>query len=226
MRVILMLCLFLVAACGRPLSENEIAFARTLKGDTVDYDRVRLVDGAPTRAVTFRREARPRVTCRALIVPPPTEEIVTSKPAAVALYNRILFDKDWYLDDYLRDYPDRIGLIAAMLFAHEMTHVWQWQNRALTGYSPWRAALEHGGTRDPYLFDLETKTRFLDFGFEQQGTIVEEYVCCRALAPAAPRTARLHELISDVLPLSPLPKSRAYDVALPWDGVDLPGLCV
>lgn len=218
-------CLLILSACGRPMTENEIAFTRTLQGDTTEYDRVRIIDGAPTRAVTFRRKARPRTTCRELILPPRTDEIVTSKPAAVAVYNRILFDKDWYLDDYAPKYPDQIGLVAAMLFAHEMTHVWQWQNRRETGYTPLKAALEHGAVDDPYLFDLETKTRFLDFGYEQQGTIVEEYVCCRSLAPQAPRTMRLHALISEAMPLQSLPQARAYDVGLPWDGVELKTLC-
>ena len=129
-----LLCLLMaLSGCGRPLTPNEIAFADTLHGDTLNVSKARLVNGAPTRAVTFRRKPRPRVTCRELILPPPTTEIVTTKPAAVALYNRVLFDKDWYLEDYLPDYPKQINLIAAMLYAHEITHIWQWQNRDLTG---------------------------------------------------------------------------------------------
>jgi len=219
------LILLLLASCGRPMTDTERAFIATIHGDTLNMDAVRLHDGAPTRAVTFRRKPRPRTTCRELILPPATEAIVTSKPAAVALYNRVLFDKDWYIDDYLPDYPDQIGLIAAMLFAHELTHVWQWQNRATTGYSPLRAASEHGGSADPYLFEINADRRFGDFGYEQQGSIVEEFVCCRALAPQAPRTQRLHALIAQVMPVAPLPQSRVYDVQLPWDGVELRGIC-
>ncbi|MFK7744610.1 MAG: hypothetical protein AB8B47_06125 [Roseobacter sp.] len=225
MRVFLILCLVAVTACGRPLTENEIAFARTLQGDTLDASKVRIVNGAPTRAVTFRRAARPRTTCRERILPPITDEIVTSKPAAVALYNHLLFDKDWYLEDYLPEYPDQIGLIATMLFAHELTHAWQWQNRAKTGYTPLRAAFEHGEPTDPYLFDIDTSPRFSDFGYEQQGAIVEEYVCCLALDPTAPRTGRLHALLSQAMPVAPLPQSRQYTVGLPWDGVELEGIC-
>lgn len=225
MRLVLLACLLVLSACGRPLTENEVAFSRMLHGDTLDTSRVRIVEGAPTRAVTFRREPRPRTTCRQRIVPPPTGEIVTSKPAAVAVYNHILFDKDWYLDDYVPQYPDQIGLVAAMLLAHELTHAWQWQNRSVTGYSPWRAAREHGGERDPYLFDLASDPKFSDYGFEQQGSIVEEYVCCRALDPTAPRTQRLHEMLSDVMPVTPLPKGRAHAVGLPWDGVEIEGIC-
>lgn len=225
MRVLLILCLVVLSACGRPLTDNEASFARILHGETLDVSRVRIVEGAPTRAVTFRRAPRPRTTCRERILPPVTDEIVTGKPAAVALYNHVLFDRDWYLDDYLPDYPDQIGLIAAMLFAHEITHVWQWQNRRETGYTPWRAAFEHRGTDDPYLFDLDKMPAFSDFGYEQQGAIVEEYICCRALDPAAPRTARLHALLAQAMPVQPLPESRAFAVGLPWEGVEINGIC-
>ncbi|MEM9307112.1 MAG: hypothetical protein AAGA74_07435 [Pseudomonadota bacterium] len=226
MRPLLALSLFvLLTACGRPMTEAEIAFAQSIHGDTLDVDRVRIVDGAPTRAVTFRRKPRPRTTCRERILPPAKDEIVTSKPAAVAVYNHLLFDKDWYLEDYLPDYPDQIGLIAAMLFAHEVMHAWQWQNREITGYSPWRAAAEHGGADDPYLFELDKGRRLSDFGFEQQGSIIEEYVCCRALDPTAARTARLHALLSQDMPVAPLPAGREFTVGLPWDGVQLDGIC-
>lgn len=207
------------------MTETEIAFAQTIHGDTLDTGQVRIVDGAPTRAVTFRREPRPRTTCRERILPPAKSEIVTAKPAAVALFNHLLFDKDWYLDDYLPDYPDQIGLVAAMLFAHELTHAWQWQNRRETGYSPLRAAFEHGGADDPYLFDLQTQVKFKDFGYEQQGSIMEEFVCCRALDPTAPRTARLHALVAQAMPVAPLPQSRPHTVGLPWEGVQIAGIC-
>lgn len=191
----------------------------------MELRHIRLINGAPTRAVTFRRPARPRTTCRELILPPPTSDIVTAKPAAVALGNRVLFDKDWYLDDYLPDYPDRINLIAAMLLAHELTHVWQWQNREMTGYHPFKAASEHRRGSDPYLFDINKLPRFLEFAYEQQASIVEEFVCCRALAPQAPRTKRLHAMIRQAMPLAPLPQSRPHDVELPWKGVQLDGIC-
>jgi hypothetical protein len=223
--ILALLALILVTACGRPLTPQEVAFTKTIHGDELDISKVRLNNGAPTRAVTFRRKPRPRTTCRELIFPPTTEKIVTAKPAAVAVFNTVLFDKDWYLDDYVPDYPDKIGLVAAMLLSHELTHVWQWQNRKKTGYSPLLAASEHEQGADPYLFDIANKRAFSDFGFEQQGAIVEEFVCCRALAPQAPRTKRLHALISGAMPVAALPQSRQYDVRMPWDGVQIDGIC-
>lgn len=221
----LVLLLFL-ASCGRPLTVNERAFAGDIMGDTLNFSAVRLHDGAPVRAITMTRQARPRTTCRERILPPEkVGEVIQTKPAAVALWNTVMFSEDWYLDDYLPDYPDRIGLIAAMIFAHELTHIWQWQNRKTTGYTPLRALREHGGGADPYLFDLTSEPAFGDFAFEQQGSIVEEFVCCRALAPQAPRTHRLHALIAQEMPVAPLPQSTAYDVGMPWDGVELKGIC-
>ncbi|MEY8841787.1 hypothetical protein AB9K41_22390, partial [Cribrihabitans sp. XS_ASV171] len=216
MRLLLCLLFLLLAACGRPLTEAERAYVTRIHGAGLDLDRVRLVDGAPVGAVTFKREPRPRVTCRERILPPVKEEIVTVKPAAVALFNRIFFSKDWYLDDYMEEFPQAMNLIAAMLLSHELTHVWQWQNRKITGYHPLRAAAEHGANPDPYLFELDEQPQFLAYGYEQQGAIVEEYVCCRALAPTAPRTKRLHDMIGAVIPVTDLPQSRESNVYLPW----------
>lgn len=220
------IALFLLAACGRSLTETEMAFAGRIHGGSIDLDRVRLVEGAPVGNITFRRDPRPRVSCRERILPPATEEVITVRPAAVALFNRVYFTRDWYLDDYLPDYPDRLFLVEAMLLAHELTHVWQWQNRRTTGYHPLRAAAEHGNSNDPYLFDLDSSPDFLSYGFEQQGAIVEEYVCCRALAPDAARTRRLHRMLSASFPVADLPSGRREsDVFLPWDGAELNGIC-
>lgn len=226
LRPLMLALLVFFAACGRPLTDQERAFAENIHGNTLDLDRVRLVEGAPVAAVTYTRKARPRLACRERILPPVKEETVTGKPAAVALFNQVYFTKDWYLDDYMRDYPEQVNLIAAMLLAHELTHVWQWQNRKTTGYHPLRAAAEHGRQSDPYLFDLDTSPDFLAYGFEQQGAIVEEYVCCRALDPGAARTQRLHDMLGPHFDLATLPGNRReQDVALPWAEAEVQGIC-
>ena len=225
-RVVLCLLVFVaLASCGRPLTPNERAFAAKIHGSGLDADRVRLARGALVGSVTFKRQPRPRVTCRERIVPPPKGDIVTARPAAVALFNRVHFTQQWFLEDYQPHYPERLYLIEAMLLAHELTHVWQWQNREVTGYHPLRAAAEHKPGGDPYLFDLDRSRNFLDYGFEQQGGIVEEYVCCRALAPEAARTKRLHTMLSEAFPVSRLPDAREHDVVLPWKDAELQGIC-
>ncbi|MTI01721.1 MULTISPECIES: hypothetical protein [Alphaproteobacteria] len=225
-RFLLFFTIVMFASCGRPLTQQERDFAQNIHGDTLNLNRVRLVEGAPVTEITYERKARPRLACRERILPPVKEGIVSGKPAAVALFNHVYFTKDWYLDDYMSKYPERMNLVAAMLLAHELTHVWQWQNRKTTGYHPLRAAAEHGGRKDPYLFDLDTSPDFLAYGYEQQGAIVEEYVCCRALDPDAPRTKRLHEMLDKHFDLSTLPGAkRERDVVIPWSGAKIEGIC-
>ncbi len=219
---VLLLCL---AACGRPLTTGEMSFATTLYGDQLDPSRVRLVDGHFARSFTFRYAKRPRVTCQERIFPPVEEEIVTSSPAATTLFNRIFLRQDLFLEDYTEEFVPGTNLYALMLFAHEMAHVWQWQNRKRTHYNPLKAAQEHGGGSDPYLFNLQSDARFLDYPYEQQASIVEEFVCCRALAPKAARTGRLHDLLAQELPVARL-QSRVDALAVvPWRGVQTRGIC-
>ncbi len=221
----LILIALILSSCGRALTEQERAFLSDIHGQGVQMDKVRIMDGAPVPTQTFHRKPRPRVACRERILPPMKDEIVTSSPAAMTLFNRILFIRDWYAENYMPAYPERLYLVEAMLLAHEMTHVWQWQNRARTGYTPLRAAAEHSGNPDPYLFELDQSPDFLSYGYEQQGAIVEEYVCCRALAPEGARTQRLHAMLKQVMPVSPLPDGRQSHVYLPWKNADLSGIC-
>ena len=221
MRAALIL-LLLIAACGRPLTPTEARFAAELHGGQINAGAVRL-HKVPVGFVSRTYPTRPQVACRERIQPPPQRATFEATTAGVVLGNQALVDPDWFLDDYLVGYPERIDLIAAMFFAHEMTHVWQWQNRARTGYSPLRAAAEHVPGADPYLFDPEARLGFLDFGYEQQAAIVEEYVCCRTLAPEGARTERLAALLRQAMPLqSALPPD---EVILPWAEADLSGIC-
>lgn len=224
--LILALILPLLASCGRPLSEAESAFAAAIHGDQIDTGKVRFHNGALIGQVTFFRPARPRLACRERIFPAPKSEMVTVAAAAVTLFNHVYFRRSLFLKDFMSEYPDKMYLLDAMLFAHEMTHVWQWQNRAVTGYHPLKAAAEHSPGGDPYLFDLTTSFRFLDYSYEQQGGIVEEYVCCRALAPKAARTQRLHDMLSGAFPVQALEQRLSQaEVIVPWKGVEIEGIC-
>lgn len=223
MRALVILLALLLVSCGRPLTQEEAAFAARLHGGAVDTSRIRVIDGALVGSVTHKRRKRPRLACRERILPEPRGETVTVAPAAVVLHNRMFFARDWYAGNYLPDYPDRMSLMHAMVFAHELTHVWQWQNRAATRYSPLRAIGEHRRADDPYLFDIGTENDLLDYGYEQQAGIVEEYVCCATLDPAAPRTARLGAMLRRAFPLQELPHPE--NVILPWDGAETRGIC-
>jgi len=223
MRFIALLSLLLIVSCGRPLTEAEARFASQMHGPEIDVSQVRFVQGALVGSVTYKRLKRPRLACRERIFPEPKSDYVTVGPAAVTLHNKVFYTRPFYAKDYLRNYPEELDLYAAMLFAHEMTHVWQWQNRAKTGYSPLRAGREHVEQSDPYLFDISTNAQFLEYGFEQQAGIVEEYVCCAALDPKAPRTQRLKALLEGAFPLQRL--NIPDTVVLPWDEAETRGIC-
>lgn len=222
MRALFLLPLVLIS-CTRPLTPSEAAFAKALQGDTIDTQAVTVVRDVPMASFTVEREARPRLTCRERILPAPKTETVTVSPAAVVVWNTAFYAKDWHKPDFMEGYPQKMDLIDAMLFGHEITHVWQWQNRKETGYSPWRAAGEHKNGADPYLFDISTSTDFLEYGYEQQASIVEEYICCALLDPKAPRTHRLKNLISQAMPISTLP--RPDSLRIPWKDAQIDGIC-
>ncbi len=220
------LAVLLILSCGRPLSQGEQDFVHTLTGEQLETRKVRLVKGALVGKFTAKRKKRPRLTCRENIWPEPTNDTVTISTAGVVLFNTLFLAKPYYSEDYLRGYPNRMNLVAAMLLAHEMTHVWQWQQRSRTNYHPLKAASEHKPGIDPYLLDILTKARFLDYPFEQQGVIAEEYVCCRALDPGGNRTKRLHALLAQEMPVAPLngPQSRP-DILIPWKNAKIKGIC-
>lgn len=220
-----LLVFLLVSACGRPLTPNEKSFAKTLFGGEVDTKKVRFVDGHMANAYTMQYQARPRVTCTERVYPPRETKTITTSPGAITLFNKVFYRDDMFLDDYGYAVQGRGNLYALMLFAHEMTHVWQWQNRDRTGYHPLKAAREHQPGHDPYLFELGSQPDFLSFPYEQQASIVEEYTCCRALAPQAPRTKRLHDMLSRAMPVTELSRIAPDHAFVPWKNVETKGIC-
>lgn len=225
MRAALVLCLALMA-CGRPLTDAERDFLQEIQPD-LDTTAIRVVEAPWVGLRSQTRPVRPRVTCRERIFPAREGLTVETRTAGMASFRRIWVNPDVYLDDYLAGYPEELHLIAAMFFAHEMTHLWQWQQRAVTGYHPLRGASEHWVNDDPYLFDIPAEPPdFLDYGYEQQASLVEEYVCCRALDPHGARTKRLERIIQPYLNLTPISDRMSRpDVRLPWEGVEPRGIC-
>ncbi|MCU4653563.1 hypothetical protein N8I71_12030 [Roseibacterium sp. SDUM158016] len=221
----LILCLALMA-CGRPLTEAEAAYMADLQGPGFDAGAVRIVEAPYVGLGRRTYPARPQTTCRERIWPPPDGPTFETRTAGIMLFNTLHVRPEFWLPDYVAGRNGRRSLAAAMFFAHEMTHAWQWQNRTVTGYHPVRAFTEHVRVEDPYLFDPQETRRFLDYGYEVQASLVEEYVCCRAVDPGGARTARLEALIGQVMSVTPL-QSRADTVTevIPWNGADLAGVC-
>ncbi|MEM7711728.1 MAG: hypothetical protein AAF264_13485, partial [Pseudomonadota bacterium] len=128
------------------------------------------------------------------------------------------------LPDYAAPLPDgTLDLAFAMFLVHEATHVWQWQNRDLTGYHPIKAFTEQITIDDPYLFEPRAHRPFLSEAYEIQATLVEEYLCCATLDPDGARTLRLRDQLRDALPVAE-PRAFARPVTVPY-AEDLDGIC-
>ena len=222
---ILTLALLGLAACtSRPLTPSEQAFTATVQGPALDAAAVTVTKGALIAGFPGSRKPRPYATCRERIWPPETTRKVRWTVAGFALRDHLYVSRRKWQDDFLAGYPESLKLADAMFLAHELTHVWQWQHKAQTGYSAFAAASEHGDSDDPYRFDLTPGKPFLSYGYEQQAALVEEFVCCRALDPDGARTESLHALLEPHFPGLPR-TAHGADVILPWPKAQTRGIC-
>jgi hypothetical protein len=196
-----LLAVFLiVAACSRPLTPAEEAFANDLFGDSLDTSKIRVAQGLG--ATPLYRTVPGKVTLvegtdRACVRTPQPRG--AQPPQAFAVANRLHFDSQLYSSDMIMRWPDAMRVPQALIFAHELTHAWQWQNRDRTGYTPLRAVGESLELADPYF--SEGQAAFFSFGYEQQAAIVEDYVCFAFANPNHPRRAELREILAPVFPL-------------------------
>lgn len=219
MRALLLLA-FALAACTRPLTPAETRLLAPIHGPALP-SQMRLARSPLVGLFPISFDARPPVACRERIAPPQTGR-VTGRTGGIVLFDLLLVNPGSWRDDYADAPP--LDLAAAMFLAHEATHVWQWRNRDRTGYHPFKAFAEQARVDDPYLFDPDLAQPFLDYGYEVQASLVEEYLCCATLDPGGARTLRLHELLSSVMPVAP-PAAFPRAVVLPWDGAEVAGIC-
>ncbi|PRX37363.1 hypothetical protein SAMN05216257_101386 [Meinhardsimonia xiamenensis] len=202
-RAAALLVLVILTACARPLSEGEAGFARALFGESIDTARMGvardiglLPPPPPPPAWELRRARVSPDACRR-----DRPRKGRRPPAAFVLGSRIHYLGEDYTADSLPLWPRYWRLPHALLLAHELTHVWQWQNRRITGYAPWKAALESWRKVDPYHYEIAPGRPFLSYGFEQQAAMVQDYVCLRLLRPADPKLDELRAVLAPALPL-------------------------
>ena len=210
MRLIsLALCLVgLLTACARPLTQGETRLAQDIFGPTLDTGAVRVTQGlglAPppekttgAAPILLTEGLRPGLCARN------APQASTGPPPAWAIYNRMHFIDGLYRTDMSEGWPEGALFPQALVFAHELVHVWQWQNRKLTGYRPARAAFESLITMNPYFYVPGEGGTFLDFGYEQQAALLEDYLCHALYDPQNPRRAELRGILAPYFPLAGL----------------------
>ncbi len=202
--------LLLAAACTRPLAPGEAAFAADLFGPALDLASVRVTKGAglfplppapnppaPNPPAQPARRDPAADPCARVPVPGAGR----GPPAAFVIGNRIHFQGRFYRHDTAEGWPGPVRVGMAMLLAHELTHVWQWQHRARTGYSPLRGLAEGLRRSDPYFHRAEADRPFLAHGYEQQASLLEDFVCHVLLDPASPRLGRLRAILAPEFPV-------------------------
>ncbi|OCW56736.1 hypothetical protein [Hoeflea olei] len=175
-----------VSGC-RTLSGNETLFLSNLYSDQIRYGAVRLHSPfAPERLEKkLAREldaelaagatAQMRGMSREAFISR-SAEALGQRSEAVTLGNNVFYRKNQYAADFARGFPEVVNLSDLSLLAHELVHVWQHQNRARTGYSLPAVAREHLQYKDPYAYAIKPGKPFLDYRFEQQGRMMQDYV--------------------------------------------------
>ena len=132
-------------AVSRHLTTGEIKLARQVFGNSVDYAVVKIHD-------------KPH-------------SFLQSKNSAMApngeIYTRGCFSADYSKED----------VFARSFFIHEMAHVWQYQNKILHPIASALALqLKHKfNYTASYNFNLDKSKDLIDYGMEQQASIIQEY---------------------------------------------------
>ena len=105
--------LLILAACGRPLTEGEEAFAKAFHGDGLDTSKVRIGPNPLIKLYVSTVPIPPRTTCGDKLFPPATTTHFTGPPAATVLFNKINVNPDASYSNYMPKWPQAQNLRAA-----------------------------------------------------------------------------------------------------------------
>ncbi len=193
LKYVALVALVSLAACSRPLSENEVQMSQTLFGDTLDTSKVRVRTGigllplpSPSRFPTTHQRPRPATSRKLSAIVCPSRTGNGEFPPGFALWNQIYLKRALYRDDMFAGWPKSLPMPHALLMAHELVHVWQWQNRDRTGYTPTKSGAESFQPGDPYYWPGREAGAFLSYNFEAQAALVEDYMCMTLFVPDHP----------------------------------------
>lgn len=132
---------------GRGLTDDEIAAARTMYGDKIDYSKVRIISD---KDMTF------------------WGKILTHGGAGVTWGNTIYFPNDENKKS-LYDFETQSDWMV-----HEMGHVYQYQKNGW-GYAPKSVWEQLTKGKDAYSYKIEPGKDFGKYGIEQQASIIQDY---------------------------------------------------
>jgi hypothetical protein len=194
----------MVGACDREMTTGEVAYSEQIFTKGLAFQEVR-VSGRKERGAR-KLEALLEENLQQIQALSRREESAEKMKSslfsllgadAITIGNSIYFSKDFYTEDFATSTDD-----SRWLLAHELTHVWQWQNRGSTGYSFAKVISEHlKYGDDAYRYRLVAGKKFSEYRFEQQGQIIQCYAMYKRTRPNAPLTAQHQKIIRAEFPI-------------------------
>ena len=158
-----------VSRDSRGLRSDEIAYAKDIFGDSIDYAPIKIVRNS-----------------------------MISTGASKTLGNSMYLEDDWggaVFNDSAAE-PLTLTSLGRQLLIHEMGHVWQYQNGGLAyvGDSLWaqlKASLGSGSRNGAYEWrpNHDAGVDWADWNPEQQAQAIEDYNLCLRAAKSTPPTA-------------------------------------
>ena len=100
MRFGLLVSLLLLAACARGITDSERLLMGELMGETFDADQPRMLEVGVIGMTTRQYPARPQITCRERINPPPSGPTITTRTAGAVAWTHVLTNPDWTIPNY------------------------------------------------------------------------------------------------------------------------------
>ncbi len=99
MRIIL--AFLLLPACARGTTDTENLLISQIMGDTLNTSDVRLLEVGVIGVTTRIYPARPQITCREKIAPPPSGPTIRTRTAGAVAWTHVLTSPDWTAPDYV-----------------------------------------------------------------------------------------------------------------------------
>ncbi|TVQ83486.1 MAG: hypothetical protein EA357_06105 [Micavibrio sp.] len=150
----------------RRLNDRETAFLKRWFGDTIDYENVKV-------------HSRPYLPAG-----------LQSEHTAMAPNGHIYMNGSTYAEDYT-DLKTPVSTLS--VFLHEMVHVWQLKNNVLNPIvEAAKETLKHKFDYNAaYRYKLEKGKDLINYGMEQQASIVQDYFMMKNLPLHLPRRLKM-----------------------------------
>lgn len=210
-----LLCIIALAGC-RHLTSGELHFLkeyyRPEAKRTVNFNLVRL--SCFTSRNDLEQRVRAQLTAEMQLLPRDVGMLANERSLQLAVKSLVAPDGITIENQiFIRKQYCGPPVQNSLLLAHEVMHVWQWQNRDTTKYSLVKVALEHLRYKYPYAYQITGKP-LLSYRYEQQAAIVADYVYLSKWAPESAETKVYRRLVGEAFGLEGLLRSMGQTKGL------------